>query len=124
MISNGDFTQDNDWTLGGGVATWDGNRREKVNNGAVLPSQKHDGNFSPKILFNGNSTTDTPATLVQWTQVSHPNDPYSGFKTALAALGDKLLDPVLVECELVWQDAAFEENPEKAKEFRDHAIQL
>ena len=124
MISNGDFTQDNDWTLGGGGAAGDGNRHETGNMGAVSPSQKHDGIFSPENLFNGNTNADTPAPVTQRTHIHQPDDSYSGFKTAFAGLGEKLLDPVSVERELLWQDAAFKENTEKSKEFWDQAIQL
>ena len=125
-------THPDEWAFGGGALnsneqTWEHQHENGTAGGAVPPSQKQDGEMSPK-------KTHSPASKVQDYTAPPPvnttpvnttrGDEYSGFKTALARLGEKILAPTSVERELGWQKTTFADNPEKGREFRDQVLQL
>ncbi len=113
-------THPGEWAFGGGTTngnenTWEHQQENGTGGGAVSPSQKHDGEISPgknhSLPTKVQEDTELPP-------VSTPrNDKYSGFKMALARLGEKIFVPTSVERELGWQKPHLRRTPKKDANF-------
>ena len=118
----------NEWTFDGGLN--DDNENDGINNNqqenknvaAISPSQKLDGEIPMGNRYRG-ETRNTLAVVPGLDETRSPGI-YSGFKTALEKIREKIMDPASVDRELGWQKTSFEDNPEQQREFRDQVVQV